>query len=77
MLLIMELIVSEKVKVRYERDGSRYTLDVEVIDIPSSGEFVGRIEGVFATGIGEVTGGEILELKGQKATFKNGDILLV
>ena len=68
------LAVGEKVKVPY-KDGHKYTLEVEVTAICPSNEFIGRIERVFAAGDGEVTGGDVLDLKGQKMTFKNGDIL--
>jgi hypothetical protein len=69
------LAVGEKVKVPY-KDGHEYTLEVEVTAICPSDEFIGRIEIVFAAGDGEVTRGDILDLKGQKMTFKNEDIVL-
>jgi hypothetical protein len=74
--------VGEKVKVRYMEGRppveSKYTLDVEVMAICSSHEFKGRIERVFAAnGLGapgEITGGDLLKLKGQEKTFKVADI---
>jgi len=65
--------VGEKVKVRHNDDFT-YTLDVEVTAICSSDEFIGRIDSIFSSG-GEITGGNILILKGQEKKFKNDDIL--
>jgi hypothetical protein len=73
-----ELLVGEKVKVRYT-DGLKYTLDVEVTAICPPNAFNGRIERIFAAGpdlqIGEITGGDILALKGEERTFKKEDII--
>jgi hypothetical protein len=63
------MAVGDQIKVRY----GEYTLDVEVTQISAPGEFVARVERVFATGLGEVTGGDILAIKGREMTFKNVD----
>jgi hypothetical protein len=69
-------LVGEKVRVSYaDKSGSPYVLHVEVLEITASDQFIGRIESIFAKGIGEVTGGDILALKGQKATFGVGDLI--
>ena len=68
------LAVGEKVKVPY-KDGHKYTLEVEVTAICPSNEFIGRIERVFAAGDGEVTGGDILAVKGQEKKFRNENII--
>ncbi len=65
--------VGEKVKVRHN-DDFIYTLDVEVTAIFSSDEFIGRIESIFSNG-SEITGGNILILKGREKKFSNDDIL--
>jgi hypothetical protein len=49
---------------------------VEVTEISATDGFVARIERVFGTGVGEVTGGAILDLKGQKMTFNSADVML-
>jgi hypothetical protein len=63
----------EKVKVRHNNDFT-YTLDVEVTAICPFNEFIGRVERIFSDG-GEMTGGNILALKGQEKKFRNDDIL--
>lgn len=74
---MIQLVESQKVKVRYEHGGYKYTLDVEVTKISSSSEFIGLIERAFGAGVGVVDGGEMLKLVGQKSTFKNDDIVLI
>jgi hypothetical protein len=66
------LSVGDQLKVRH----GEYTLDVEVTRIGAPGEFVARVNHVFASGVGEVTGGAILDLKGQKMTFNSADVVL-
>jgi hypothetical protein len=66
--------VGEKVKVRHNDDFT-YTLDVEVTATCPFNEFIGRVERVFSGGGGEMTGGNILALKGQEKKFRNDDIL--
>ena len=66
------LSVGEQLKVCH----GEYTLDVEVIRIGAPGEFVARVDHVFASGLGEVTGSAILDLKGQKMTFNSADAVL-
>jgi hypothetical protein len=65
--------VGEKVKVCHNDDFT-YTLDVEVTAICPFNEFIGRVERIFSDG-GEMTGGNILALKGQEKKFGNDDIL--
>jgi len=65
--------VGEMVKVRHNDDFT-YTLDVEVTAICPPDEFIGRIGRVFSSG-GEITGGDILMLRGQEKKFRNDDIL--
>jgi hypothetical protein len=65
--------VGEMVKVRHNDDFT-YTLDVEVTAICTPDEFIGRIDRVFSSG-GEITGGDILILRGQEKKFRNDDIL--
>lgn len=61
-------------RVRYI-DVLRYVLHVEVTEPGQSGEFVGRIDRVFAEEDGEVTGGDVRKLLGQEMTFKASDIV--
>jgi len=72
-----QLRVGQRTKVRHEDGGFKYTLDVEVRQICSSDEFIGRVESVFAAGDGEITGGSILDLKGQDVRCRNADIVRV
>jgi hypothetical protein len=60
------LSVGDQLKVHH----GEYTLDVEVTRVGAPDKFVARVDHVFASGVGEVTGGAILDLKGQKMTFK-------
>ena len=48
-----------------------------ITEVSEPDEFEGQIERVFATGAGEITGGDILDLRGQKTLFKKADILAV
>jgi hypothetical protein len=66
--------VGQHLRVRYI-DGYRYVLHVEVTEPGQSDEFVGRIDGVFAEGDGEVSGGSVRKLLGQEMTFKASDIV--
>ncbi len=57
-----------------------YTLRVEVIEISSSYEFIGRVDHILAaSGLGapgEITGGDIYRsLKGQQTIFKRSHII--
>jgi len=67
------LELGEKVKVRHE-DVFKYILEVEVTAICPDNEFIGRVERIFSDG-GEITGGNILALKGNERKFRNDDIL--
>ncbi len=76
------LKVGDNVNVRYAEGipENNYTLSVEVIEICSPSDFIGRVNFIFAAsgpGVpGEVTGGDICcRLKGQQNTFKNSDII--
>ena len=66
--------IREIVKVRHI-DLYTYILHVEVTAICEFNEFIGRIDNIFAEGAGEISGGEILKLKGQQKTFKNSDVI--
>lgn len=69
-------LVGEKVGVSYsDKSGSPYVLHVEVLEIAARDQFIGRVESIFAKGIGEVSGGDILALKGQKAAFGTCDLI--
>lgn len=69
-------LVGEKVRVSYaDKSGSSYVLHVTVLEIPESDQIIGRVEFIFAKDIGEVTGGDILVLKGQKVAFGAGDLI--
>jgi hypothetical protein len=65
-------VIGQKLKVRYV-DTYKYLLHVEVIEIDRSGGFIGRVDHVFADGIGEITGGDVLKLRGQRMAFKSSD----
>ncbi len=76
------LKVGDNVNVRHAEGipEDKYTLSVEVTEICSPSDFIGRVDYIFATsGLGapgEVTGGNICRhLKGQQNKFKNFDII--
>ena len=72
-----ELLIGGKVKVSYaNKGGFPYVLHVEVLETAENNQFIGRVESIFARGSGEVTGGNILGLKGQKMTFSADDLIV-
>jgi len=69
-------LVGEKVMVSYANEnGSPYVLHVTVLEIAGDERIIGRVDVIFANGVGEVTGGDILSLKGQEVTFSTGDLI--
>jgi hypothetical protein len=70
----MQPTIGQNIKVRY-MDQLPYTLHVEVTAICAFNEFIGLINHILAVGGAEVTGGEILKLRGQQLTMKNSDII--
>lgn len=72
------LLVGERVRVSYvDKSGAPYVFHVEVRKITESGQFVGRVEDIFAKDIGEITGSGILALNGQEMTFGAGDLIIL
>jgi hypothetical protein len=76
------LKIGDQVKVRHAEGvpEDKYTLSVEVIEISSPSDFIGRVDHIFAVSgagaPGEVKGGEIYRrLKGQQNSFKNADLV--
>jgi hypothetical protein len=76
------LKVGAQVNVRHVEGvpANKYTLHVEVMEISSPAEFLGRVDQIFAISgsgaPGEITGGDIYRnLKGQQRTFKNSHIV--
>ena len=62
--------VGEIVSIRFrEKSGFNYTLHVEALEIEKGLKIIGRPRTVFAEGVGEVTGGDILRIKGQWMEF--------
>lgn len=67
------LFVGERVRVNYvDKSGSAYVFHVEVRTVAERGRFLGRVEGIFTKGSGEVIGSAILDLNGQEMTFGTG-----
>jgi hypothetical protein len=64
----------DKVKVCYVDGGFTYTFDVEVTEVLSSTDFAGRVESI-SSDRAELTGGDIVALKGQTKSFKTADII--
>lgn len=68
--------IGKNIQVRHT-DQFSYTLLVKVTTICSPDKFIGIVEAVFGSGIGEILpGNNILnEFKGKEMTFKNTDMI--
>jgi hypothetical protein len=70
------LLVGEKVRVSYiDSNGLPYVFHAEVLKMTGRDRFIGRVGSIFAKDAGEITGGDILALKGQEVTFGTGDLI--
>lgn len=71
----MPTLTAGSVVMVHHVDQLPYTLHVEVTEVTGSDTFTGRIVGIFATEDGEITGGDILRLRGQERAFTRADII--